>query len=172
MDTLLHTVLSSPVEDLMDRSTKSLTGRGRILLTLLAKLDNPEEVVMPVLDYQRLQTVFSLLEALNLVPIQTACLNMLTCYPLASVAMPKCVFLACLESGSAVNVEILCIVIGQTVQAREWFEAWISERKLVDLSSAVLPVVVHYLVIKPRKLLESKCIDRESVFKNEQLVLY
>ncbi|XP_048767971.2 nucleolar pre-ribosomal-associated protein 1-like isoform X5 [Ostrea edulis] len=153
---LLRTVLSFSVEDLMDRSTKSLTGRGRVLLTLLAKVENPEEAVIPVLDFKQFQIVFSLLDLLNLVAVETACLNLLTCYPMASVAMPKDVFVTCLESGSTVNMEILCIVICQSVQAREWFETWICERKLVDLGSAVLPVVVHYMDINPKRVLESK----------------
>uniref|UniRef100_K1PPI3 Nucleolar pre-ribosomal-associated protein 1 n=1 Tax=Magallana gigas TaxID=29159 RepID=K1PPI3_MAGGI len=113
---------------------------------------SPEESVSRSLDGY----FDNLLALLDIVSIEQACLQVLACYPLATVAMPKSVFIQCLESDSAVRMEILSIVICQNVQARDWFESWIVEKKLADFKSCGLQLVLQYIDRCPERLAGSK----------------
>ena len=154
---MLLILLSFSMKDLVNLKVKSLTEKGKLLIVLLDNVNNQDHSVIPVLGIHKLETLFSLLEVVDNDSIEKACLQMLSCYPLASVTMPKSVFIKCLTSKSQIRMEISCIVICQNVEAREWFESWIMERKLVGDHSIVLQVVLHYINGCPERLSESKC---------------
>ncbi|XP_061193615.1 nucleolar pre-ribosomal-associated protein 1-like [Saccostrea echinata] len=153
---LLSILLSLSLSDLTNIGTRSLTEKGMVLLTLLDKVKNKEQAAIPFLDFNRFQTLFTLIDRLDLVDIETACLNLLTLYPIASLAMPKDVFIKSLKSDSVLRMEILCIVICQSAEAKEWFESWISNRDTMDLRPALLSLLLQYIDMYPKRLLESK----------------
>lgn len=153
---MLLILLSLSIKDLINIESKTLKEKGNILLVLLNNVNNRENAVVPALDLKKFQILFSLLALLDIVSIEQACLQVLACYPLATVAMPKSVFIQCLESDSAVRMEILSIVICQNVQARDWFESWIVEKKLADFNSCGLQLVLQYIDRCPERLAGSE----------------
>ncbi|XP_078334635.1 nucleolar pre-ribosomal-associated protein 1-like isoform X1 [Crassostrea virginica] len=153
---MLWILLSFSMKDLVNLKVKSLTEKGQLLIVLLDNVNNQDHSVIPVLGLHKLETLFRLLEVVDNNSIEKACLQMLSCYPLTSAAMPKSVFIKCLASKSQIRTEISCIVVCQNVEAREWFESWILERKLVGDHSIVLQVVLHYTNRCPERLSERK----------------
>lgn len=153
---MLLILLSLSIKDLINIESKTLKEKGNLLLVLLNNVNNRENAVVPALDLKKFQILFSLLALLDVVSVEQACLQVLACYPLASIAMPKSVFIQCLESDSAVRMEILSIVICQNVQARDWFESWIVEKKLADFNSCCLQMVIQYINRCPERLATSE----------------